>query len=86
MRCLHPLELPSVPLWHLAPLVKPVVQFCFTKQVSSEEEEGISFPESVCRFTCHVKSYSVSCRQILYQNMSSHSCTLPVTATYCKRI
>lgn len=25
-RCLHPLELPSLPLWHLAPLVKPVVQ------------------------------------------------------------
>lgn len=26
MRCLHPLELPSLPPWHLAPLVKPVVQ------------------------------------------------------------
>lgn len=24
--CLHPLELPSLPPWHLAPLVKPVVQ------------------------------------------------------------
>lgn len=25
-RCLHPLELPCLPLWHLTPLVKPVVQ------------------------------------------------------------
>lgn len=26
VRCLHPLELPSLPSWHLAPLVKPVLQ------------------------------------------------------------
>lgn len=35
----------------------PPSGFCFTNEVSSEEEEGISFPESVCRFTCHIESY-----------------------------
>lgn len=29
-RCLHPLELPCLPLWHLTPLVKPVVQVLST--------------------------------------------------------
>lgn len=37
MTCLHPFELPSLPRWHLAPLVKPVVQVLLNVQVLQDE-------------------------------------------------
>ncbi|KAM9259928.1 E3 ubiquitin-protein ligase RNFT2 isoform 1-T1 [Cariama cristata] len=45
MRCLHPLELPSLPRWHLAPLVKPLVQLSFASQTKflQKRKKGFHF-------------------------------------------